>query len=125
MDAYLTAEAGLILKAAGRLSDSPQCGFLIGHRRGPRHFVESIVPAGADCPFSCAQVRILERLFEGRVAGFYIIGKGRGLRDRLLEPQACGKLLLVASPGRDAAFKAYTVEFDGKFRLSPIPLISP
>ena len=125
MDAYLTAEAGLILKAAGRLSDSPQCGFLIGHRRGPRHFVESVVPAGSDCPFSCDQVRILDRLFEGPVAGFFIIGGGRKLRDRLLEPQACGKLLLVAGPGRDAALKAYIVEFDGRFRLSPIPLIAP
>ncbi len=60
MDAYLTSEARRLLEAFALLGGGR--GYLIGHRRGPRFFVESLVPMAGGRSFSGADLGHLERV---------------------------------------------------------------
>lgn len=126
MDVCPTEDAGRCLKALSLLSPSGQCGYLIGHRRGPRIYIESVIPAGKAHPFSVEQFRLLDAVFEGRTVGFFFMGCERSAEKRILQPFAYGKIVLKVRPtGRLAAgMKAFSVEYDGRFRLSPVPMAS-
>jgi hypothetical protein len=108
------------------LSESKQCGYLIGHRRGPRVYVEAIMPAGKGHAFPVEQFHLLDDIYDGRTVGFFFFGGGRRAERRILQPFAYGKIVLEALPrGRRApALKAFSVEYDGRFTLSPVPLAS-
>ncbi len=125
MDAHLTAEARRSLEALALLGGAR--GYLVGHRRGPRFIVESLVPVAGGRPFSGADVRALDALFGGTTIGFFAVGAGRpAARKGALRPFGCGKILLEAR--RDArngrALKAFYVDYDGAFGLTPIPVAS-
>ena len=121
MDVFLAAEARLALAGlsmvAGRTRPK---GLLLGHRRGPRYFVESIFAAGADFGFSPAAVRRLDALFGSRVIGFFAFRPNAVTRRALLRPFAVGRVL-VAVGGR-GAMSASAIDFDGRFRLNRLPL---
>jgi hypothetical protein len=126
VDVFLTDDAERSLKALSLLSESGQCGYLIGHRRGPRVYVEAIIPAGKGHSFPIEQFHLLDDVYDGRTVGFFFFGGGRRAERRILQPFAYGKIVLEARPGgrRAPALKAFSVEYDGRFTLSPVPLAS-
>lgn len=126
MDVFLTDDAERSLKALSLLSESGQCGYLIGHRRGPRVHVEAIIPAGKGHTFSASKFHLLDDIYDGRTVGFFFFGGGRQAERRILQPFAYGKIVLEARPGGlgTPALKAFSVEYDGRFALSPVPLAS-
>jgi hypothetical protein len=123
MDAYLTVEVRRSLEAVGLLGGAQ--GYLIGHRRGPRFFVESLVPTAGGRSFSGRDLRALERVLGATAIGFFAVGPGRAAAKKdTLRPFGCGKLFLEAGPrrGRSLHLRAFVVEFDGKFGHEPVPL---
>ncbi len=127
MDAILADDASLeaatLASASGRTGAT---GFVVGQRRGPRFIAERLVPAGPG-PFPVEDaVREADRLWDGRIIGFYAVGPAAGLRARLLRPAFCGKLVLLigrAGRGRTApAPRGFLVDFDGRFTLKPLPV---
>jgi hypothetical protein len=123
MDAYLTSDARRSLEALALLGGAR--GYIIGHRRGPRFVVESLVPAAGGRTFSGADLRALERVLGAAAIGFFAVGPGRAAaKTETLRPFGCGKLFLEARPrlGRSLELRAFAVEFDGKFRHMPVPL---
>ena len=121
MDVFLGAEARLALDAlrlvGGRARPK---GLLLGHRRGPRYFVERVFAAGADFGFSPAAVRRLDALFGGRVIGFFVFRPGDATRRALLRPSAVGRVLIAV--GGRGAMNASAIDFDGRFRFRRLPL---
>ncbi len=100
-------------------------GYLVGHRRGPRFVVETLVPAAGGRPFSGVDIRALDRVFGGTAIGFFAAGPGRSaVKKEVLRPFGCGKLLLAArlNARKDLVLEAFTVEFDGGFALSAVPI---
>jgi hypothetical protein len=126
MDAYLTAEARRSLEALALLGGAR--GYLIGHRRGPRFVVEALVPAAGGRPFSGADIRALDRVFGSATIGFFAVGPGRpAAKKAALRPFGCGRLFLEArrNARNGLALKAYSVDYDGEFGLTPVPVASP
>jgi hypothetical protein len=126
MDAYLTVEARRSLEAFALLGGAR--GYLIGHRRGPRFVVEALVPAAGGRPFSGADLRTLDRVLGATVIGFFAVGPGRPAANKdALRPFGCGKLFLEArlEARKALVLKAFSVEYDGDFVLSPVPIASP
>jgi hypothetical protein len=126
VDVFLTDDAERSLKALFFLSESGQCGYLIGHRRGPRVYVEAVIPAGKGHAFAVEQFHFLDDLYDGRTVGFFFLGGCRSAENRVLQPFGFGKVVLKARSGgrRTPALKAFIIEHDGRFTLSPIPLAS-
>ncbi|TRZ91798.1 hypothetical protein D4R89_02230 [bacterium] len=126
MDVFLTDDAERSFKALSLLSGSGQCGYLIGHRRGPRVYVEAIIPAGKGHAFSVEEFHLLDTIYDGRTVGFFFFGGERSAEKRILQPFAYGKIVLEVRPGgRPApALKAFSVEYKSRFTLSPVPLAS-
>lgn len=121
MDVFLAAEAHLALAglrlAAGRTRPK---GLLLGHRRGPRYFVETVFAAGDDFRFRPDVIRRLDALFGGRVIGFFIFRPDPAIRRVLLRPSAVGRIL-VAVDGR-GALSASAIDYDGRFLFTRLPL---
>jgi hypothetical protein len=127
MDAYLGAEATAGLKAEALECAGKTCrGVLLGHRRGPRFFVEKAVPLRGDAFPSETRLRQLDLIFGGKVIGFYASGGPARGPSSILRPFAYGKLYLrlsaPASGFRKTVMKPHVIEFDGAFHLSPIAL---
>jgi hypothetical protein len=123
MDAYLTTEAWRSLEALALLGGAR--GYLVGHRRGPRFFVEALVPAASGRPFSGADLRALNRVFGGGTIGFFAVGAGRAAaKQQTLAPFACGKVFIAARyrRGKPLDLQAFVVGYDGKFVPEPIPV---
>lgn len=99
-------------------------GALIGRRRGPRYFIEKVVPAGN--PGTAPDGRLLaalEKIWPDGVIGVAAVRPDASFRRSLLGPAWYGKLLLKAA-GRAGSptLEAYVVEFKRKFFLAAVPL---
>ena len=125
MDVFLSADAERSLRAASRLARAAVRGYLVGHFRGPRCFVEAAIPAPGIRAFSYEDVRILDRLYGGRTVGFFVIGDGAAAGKTRLEPYACGRVFLDVKGGPGTRIKAYAVDYDRRIVLSPVPAVRP
>jgi hypothetical protein len=98
-------------------------GVLVGHRRGPRYFVEKVVAAAP--PLRLPDERLLEeldRVWPGAVIGLAVVGPGAAFRKAVLAPAWYGKIVLrLAGPARKPALAAQVVAFERRFRLEPVP----
>jgi hypothetical protein len=127
MDAYLSKEALNYLEAE-RLGSPRNIGrgLLLGHRRGPRFFVEKVYPLGGRGFPSEIQFWEFDRVFGGRIIGFYASGSRRRSVPQVLRPFAYGKLFLEIADSsnrqRRLALKPHVIEYDDHFFLSPIAL---
>jgi hypothetical protein len=127
VDAYLAAEA---LQAFGALSAvSPGkgvFGFLLGHKRGRRYFVEKIFPAPSGFQPTLQNLVRLDRLFADKIIGFFASGsRRRDVEEQLKQPYAAGRLYLdvrFRKDPRSPGFKSYAIDFDGRFRFEPLAL---
>lgn len=99
-------------------------GVLVGHRRGPRCFVEKVVAAGG--PGGLPDERLLEaldKIWPGGIVGLVAVRPGAAFRKAVLGPAWYRKLVLEpAGSSRTPALKAAVVEFGRKFFLEAVPL---
>ena len=128
MDAFLSEDALLFLKALGALpSDSRETGCLIGHIQGRRFIVEKVFPAGKSFTRSPARFHELNEIFGSRIIGFFQIRPDEKSRGGFLKPFAYGKLFLdVRFAGyRQMSVKPFVIDFRDDFYFSPIRLHRP
>jgi len=125
MDAYLAAEAHQALMALGSLSAKPDLsGFLIGHKRGHRFFVEKIFPLPKGFRPKLENYHGLNRLLDEKIIGFFAFPAAAQYRQRLLQPFACGKLFLGVRVNKKGGlrFKSYLIDYADRFFAAPIKL---
>ena len=122
MDAYLSREAcqsleALTLIGSGANSD----GLLIGHRRGHRYFVEKIFPALKGFSSFPQKYFELDKIFEGRLIGFFSMKPEERRIKKILAPFAYGKLFLkVHRKEKKVAIGSFLIDYKEGFYLSPI-----
>jgi hypothetical protein len=124
MDVFLTADAFRSLGAAAVLARTPVRGYLIGHRRGPRYYAEAVIPAPGIRAFSYTDIQSLDRIYDGRTIGLFMIGRSASAERPRLEPYACGRILIEAKRGAGPGIriKAFVVEYNRRFVLKPVPV---
>jgi hypothetical protein len=127
MDAFLTHDARLALASAAAFSkQAAPAGFLTGHVRGGRFIVEGFFAATAASLAAPEAFFTLDALQSGRVIGFLVAGFSMAARKPLLRPHAVGKLVLAVRKkpaGRKPDFVSWSVDFDGRFRFEPAPIV--
>jgi len=125
MDAYLTAEARRALAAFGALSPKPDLsGFLLGHKRGHRFIVENIFPLPKGFRPTLEHYYSLDRLLDGKIIGFFAFPPTAVPKSDLLQPFACGKLLLGVrvDKKRNLHYESFVIDYDGRFKAKPVGL---
>lgn len=125
MDAYLSREVRQSFSALNLLSSNPD-GFLFGHKRGNRFFVEKILPTMKGFFPSLQKYQEFEELYEENLLGFFSFRADEKKISKLLAPYAFGKLFIEIrlSPQKKITIKPYVIDFDKVFLLSPIKLKS-
>ncbi|MFQ6037801.1 MAG: hypothetical protein ACE5LV_04205 [Candidatus Aminicenantales bacterium] len=125
MDAWLSPDAARTLTALLRTrpKDLPD-GLLIGHSRGPRVYVESVLPTQKGFFPSQSAFFDLSRALEDRVVGFYAFRMTEAKRKKILTPLGFGKLLLEVQRDADdkVHFRAFMIDHEKDFFLSPMTL---
>jgi hypothetical protein len=127
MDVSFSQEAVQSMMAhfcgAGRKTMS---GFLFGHKRGQRFYVEKAYPSSGVAFSVPERCRALDRLSEGKMIGFYSSSSSSKSLAGFLQPAFFGKLVLRAEVGSGArlSLKPHVVEFDKSFYFLPISLCS-
>ncbi|MFZ2052869.1 MAG: hypothetical protein WAU81_01610 [Candidatus Aminicenantales bacterium] len=128
MDVYLSEEARRYLSAqALEKSRGGTGGVLLGHRRGPRFFVESVYPCPLRPFLSARKYHALSRLFDDKIIGFYSSSGRKENIERKLPPFAVNKLYLEFGPHRrkGLTLRPAVIEYDGSFHLVPVELAPP
>ncbi|NOR14362.1 MAG: hypothetical protein GQ544_01525 [Candidatus Aminicenantes bacterium] len=123
MDVYLTRAAQTHFRALASFSSYPD-GFLIGHKRGQRYFVESVFSVPIRVASAQAKHITLDQLLDERILGFFTFLPNNIKRERLFRPLFMGKVLLEvqASSGKDPDMKAYSIDYADRFFLSPLKI---
>ncbi len=124
VDAFISREAYEEIKVLSLLWGKKPCdGYLLGHNRGPRVFIEKTWPARKGFFRRPADYWKIEPAFAGRVVGFFSYQPETARPAKLLQPLACGKVYLKInlSPKNSLRLKCFFIEFNGRFRLSPCP----
>ncbi len=127
MDVYLSEAtyksfAALILASSRSSSD----GFLIGHKRGHRFFVEKIFPCTPGFFPSLKKYHELDKLYDGKLIGFFSFNPEEEKIKKILAPFACGKLFLKISSNKQKkmTIKSYEIDYENEFFLLPVVLTS-
>ena len=127
MDSYLSQEAYKTLTALSIISSSSSSdGLLIGHKRGHRFFVEKILPSLPGFFPSLKKYHELDRLFNGKLLGFFSFSPDDKKIKKILAPFACGKLFLEISSNQQKkmTIKSYVIDYENEFLLLPVKLTS-
>ena len=124
MDAFLAAEARRTIDALDLISPGKNLsGFLLGHKRGKRYYIEALLPAPRGFHPNSENIIRLNRLFEDRIIGFFSFGPRSETGRNLLRPFACGRMVLEAlSNKRGLRFRASRIDYQGRFVLEKIDL---
>ena len=125
VDVFIARDAAADLEILNRLRPSPPLwGFLIGHMRGPRCFVERIFPAGAGAVLpSPVELDAIDRGLGRKVVGLFAVRPSAAFRRSVAGSYFYGRLVLDVRPAKKGpALRAFAVEFDGKFLLVPTAL---
>jgi hypothetical protein len=125
MDAYLSKEALQTLSAVKLvLSESNTDGILLGHKRGQRYMVESVFPSHGGFFSSSETFFALDKLFKGRIIGFYSFQTDEDKTKKILAPFAFGKLFLriTSDKNKQLIISPFSIEYQEDFYLSPITL---
>jgi hypothetical protein len=125
MDAYLSDEAHSSLEALNMVKGDFD-GFLLGHMRGHRYFVEKIFPTQKGFFSSQEQYLSLNQHFGDRVIGFFSFNPDERKTKKILKPLTHGKLYLSIHAQGDATLdiRSYRIDYKYRFYLSPIRLKS-
>jgi hypothetical protein len=124
VDVFIIPEARREIEALRALRPAGGTwGILVGHKRGPRFFVEKILAAAPPgrLPDERA-IEDLDRIWPDGVIGLVVVRPGAAFRKAVLAPAWYGKLVLQAggSPAKPV-IKAGQVGFGRRFRLEPLP----
>ncbi len=128
MDVYLSEEARQHLGAqALEKSRGPAGGLLLGHRRGPRFFVERIYPCPLRPFLSIEKYHALSQIFNNKIIGFYFSGPPTIKGKPKFPPFAVNKLYLefAPHPNKGLTLRPAVVEYAGSFELVPVALAPP
>ena len=126
MDIFLTADAARTLRAVRRLAPvKGSRGFLLGHRRGDRFYVESILPSPSAAWPSLKAFYDLDAELGGKIIGFFIVGSSPASRKPLLRPFGTGKVLIEspAKGGGKQAIHGAVIDYRDRFEFRKIPVI--
>jgi hypothetical protein len=128
MDVFLTQAAFNHLLALARYSPYPE-GLLIGHKRGGRFLVESVISIPMRVSSVQSKFIQINQEFGGRVLGFFTSRPSKIKREKLFRPLFMSKVILElkVSPKRESSkkepgIKTYVVDYDGKFFLTPLKI---
>jgi len=127
MDVYLSEDALLYLKGqALESSERAPSGILLGHKRGQRFFVEQVYPARESYFSSEQNYWALDRLFDGKIIGFFSFASGPEKAAKILQPFAYGKIFLRITfrPKNQLTITPYVIEYKDSFFLLPLALHS-
>ncbi|GEM_PF-460192 len=127
MDAYITREAYRFIEALSLISSlSSKNGLLIGNKVGNRYFIQKVFPSLPKFYSSLKSFFEIDRLFEGKILGFFSFNPTPEKKKRILAPFAHSKLFLEihSSPKGKLRMKAYVIEYERDFILSPINLLN-
>jgi hypothetical protein len=125
MDVLITRDAALDFDVLNLLRPAPPAwGFLIGHKRGPRFFVERIFPAGPQAVLpSPGELDEIDRGFGRKVVGLFAVRPSAAFRRSVAGPYFYGRLVLDVRPSKNGpVLRPYVVELDHKFVLEPVVL---
>ncbi|MGD1010258.1 MAG: hypothetical protein ABR951_08935 [Candidatus Aminicenantales bacterium] len=125
MDVFITREALTDVKALAVLRPQPPAwGFLVGHKRGRRVFVERLFPAcGTPIPPPPERFDELDRLLGRKVVGLFAVRPGPAFKRSLAGPYFYGRLFLdVRLSRRGPIVRPFVVDFARKFFLAPVLL---
>ena len=126
MDVFITTEAARTLGASRLLAPSRGAlGFLLGHRRGDRVYVESALPSPSPEWPSLKAFYELDTDLERKIIGFFILGSRPALRRTLLQPFGTGKILVefpVRKKGK-AVPAASVIDYRDRFVFRKIPVL--
>ena len=125
MDVYLSDEASSFLQALNTVKGA-QDGFLLGHIRGHRFFIEKIFPTQKGFFSSKEHFLVLNQNLENRVIGFFSFNPDEQKAQKILTPLTQGKLYLSIHSEGDATLdiRSYRIDYKDRFFLSPIRLKS-
>ena len=126
VDVFITPEARREIEALNALRPKPPAwGFLVGHKRGTRFFVEKAFPAaGATSPPSERDFASIDAVWPGRAIGLFAVRPSPVFRKALLGPMLYGKLFLrLGAPAGKNSARTFIVEFDRNFILLPVALV--
>jgi hypothetical protein len=127
MDVFLSDEAILLLRAhALEGPGKDQGGLLLGHKRGQRFIVEHVYPSRERFFSSERTYWVIDRLFRGKIIGFYSFVSSPKKAPRILRPFAYGKVFLRVTlrPKNRWTLKPHVIEYKDSFFLLPIALHS-
>lgn len=126
MEAFLVQQAFREIKA---LSLSPskkiQAGFLLGHSRGPRIYIEKIWPSNSGFKQAAKIYWQLEKTLGQEIVGFFLFPALNRAWPSILKPFACGKILMEINLKEDGSFSfnCSMIDFRHTFCLVPCPLL--
>lgn len=125
MDAYLSGEAQQSFEALNLMySSSLPDGLLIGHKRGQRFFVERIFSSMKGFFPSLKKYNEMDKLFDGKLIGFYSYSIDDKKINKILAPFAFGKLFLQISlnPQKKMTIQSFVIDHEKEFVLLPVKL---
>jgi len=124
MDAFLAADARRTIDALDLISPGKHLsGFLLGHKRGKRYYIEALLPAPRGFHPNSENIISLDRLFDDRIIGFFSLGPRSETGKDLLQPFASGRMFLEALPNkRGLRFRASRIDYRGRFVRDKIGL---
>ena len=125
MDAFLSGEASQFLEALSLVpARSRVFGFLIGHERGHRIYVEKILPAPHGFSLSAKLFFKLDRVLDGGIVGFFALRSSPRRLKAILSPYGFGKLYLEINPDsvKKTRRRSFIIDYEKEFRLRPILL---
>ena len=126
MDIFLSTASLKALRAIAAVSPSgTPAGFLLGHVRSGRYFVENAV-AGTNANWAKVETYVrLDAVEPGRIIGFFVFSHDAAERRKVGRPHACGKIVLAAAKKRagEFDFEGFHVDYTGRFVFDPLPVI--
>ncbi len=127
MDVFLTADAARTLEAVHRLVPRKGSrGFLLGHRRGDRVYIEGVLPSPSPAWPSLKAFYDLDADLGGKIVGFFLVGSSPAARQPLLKPFGTGKVLIespAAGGGRKRVVSGAVIDYRDRFEFRKIPVV--
>lgn len=99
-------------------------GFLIGHKRGKRFYIEDILAVQKGFFPSPDDLLSLDVLYEHRIIGFFSKRDDQDITQNILTPASYGKLFIHFRENhrKQLAWKASVIEYNQNFFLQPLHL---
>jgi hypothetical protein len=125
VDVFITREASAQIKALKALRPASSAwGFLVGHKRARRFFVEALFPAcGAALPPPPERLDEFDRLLGRKVIGIFAVRPGAALIRSVVGPYFYGRLFLnLRFSKKGPEVRPSVIEYGRTFVLAPVAL---